>query len=965
MLQKIIPYIYRVQLRKFFIFAFSTLVLTAFTSKSYAQFRYLVASDKEYFIYEGETFNYIYPAEFRPLISGLENYAKLFKNLYEKEFFWQLDEKPEFVLASSQNQIANGFAAVAPRLFTTFYGGGPELIDEFSVHSWLYVLLSHEVSHLYQTNVKRGYSQTLKNLFGVSLPGGNAFFPPFTYTMHPNIFLPTFFLEGNATMNEMRFGNGGRLYNGAIRALFLNMAKNNKITFRQLMNDHIDFPYGRDKYWLGGFYFLDLAEDVGIKQANRFFYEHADYKANPFQIQAPFRKTFGLGYDEALARMLNRWKPLWQTQKMANEKAIAKSAFHTGLSKNDQEILFLTTPGDILAKINSLDLKTLKINKKTVNLPLGKVFRKNNGELIATGSASVDASHIKAGLFGEGYKIEKYSLDKYYYDTNENASVWADAKTSFYAAQLYLKLKNEKPIRLGATASSAFLGSDNKAYYFKQNAKTRTLYRNSEPIFSYKGYYGVPLEAATDNQIYFIGPTERGSSIFSYQDKKFSRRHSSDLIIDASLIDSSRALIVELNSSGYEYKIVNLEKINEAPFEYTYFVEEEPQKDLLAKLAKVESESHSMTISSDETLIDGKADSVAKNEKPYKTIREMQFDGIDPFIFFGSDTPAVASMNIRFSDPLQNHAVQVLLGSGSYNESNVGLQYINMKNIVNWDVLAQYEKRSTLEESTTSVDDFKIIDNFDAWVAAAGINSVFYKRPLSQIKLGSHFIYQYEDPNLNLINYEDVDQKYSLLTTLDYEYGASAPLAYSYSRYFKFEMAHELRRTAPNWVDPRNIYAGRATASLDIFKKTYLTATFQDSYTDSPYAIVKLDDSPDDTPYPSAVHVERYSNYFNTQYFEVRKASAEILQAFNIGFYFTKFPLALRRFALIGVYNEFYGATAARTEPETLFHEYGGGADVELLLLHRFPLRLRYLNVKSSFDDDTNEIIMAGLRQQF
>ncbi|MCB0351203.1 MAG: hypothetical protein KDD38_08470, partial [Bdellovibrionales bacterium] len=495
------------------------------STSSFAQMRFLVPNDQDYFVNDEGSYRYIYTASERALLPELIKYNQLFKNIYEKEYNWVFDEQATLVLASTHNQIANGFATPLPRLLTVYYSGGAEIIDEFSVGSWLYTLLSHETSHLYQLNIKRGYAQTLKNTFGPSDLTGAAILPPFTYTELSNAFLPAFLLEGNSTFNESRFGNGGRLYSGASRALLLQMTKAGDITTARLMNEHIEFPFGREKYLIGGFFFLDLARNHGTDAANRYFYNHADYKFNPFNVNDPFIETFGISYNLALKRFLDYWRPMSESQQSAKERPLFTSLAHPGLTKDQNEIRTLTTDGRKLPVARIFNLKTKRWTEKTVNMPMGKLFRDNKNNLVAASSEPINNREKRAGLYGENYRFSKKYLDKYVYDQKAGQMLWANAKSSFVSPDLYTNTKNKQHI--GQSSSSGIIGDDQNAYYFKQFAKKRTMMRGQEPLFSFNGFYGVPVEAS-GARVYFIGPAAWGSSLYYYENKNFFRAHKSD-----------------------------------------------------------------------------------------------------------------------------------------------------------------------------------------------------------------------------------------------------------------------------------------------------------------------------------------------------------------------------------------------------------------------------------------------------
>ncbi|OFZ12033.1 MAG: hypothetical protein A2Z20_07300, partial [Bdellovibrionales bacterium RBG_16_40_8] len=892
----------------------------------------------------------VYTKEQRSLLPELQKYNNTLRDLYEKDFRWQFDEKATLILASPQNQIANGYATIIPRLHTLFYGAGPELIDAFSANSWLYVLLSHETAHLYQMNAKGDYAKSLKKIFGQSQPQISSILPPFTYVEFANLLLPTFISEGNAVFNESRFGNGGRLYSGAARALVLQLARAGHINSSRLMNDHIFFPYSSEKYLVGGFLFFDLAKKYGVTKTNNFFYTHAKYEFNPLAINQPFLENFGVGYEQAINDFVISWRPLWQTQKSSSEKALFSSTTHAGITKDTKEIRLLTTDEKKIPQAHIFNLETEKWSTKSVNMPLGLLFRNKDGELISTSSEAINNHQINYGLFGEGYKIEKESLGKYYYDVQGDKKLWAEIKSSFFAPDLYAKIgpniKRHEYKHFGFVASSGIING-NDAYYFKQEHKKRTLYRDNKPLFSFSGYYGFPADINEDN-IYFIGPTERGTSLFLWRSGKFFRAHISDTIVDATLLNEKKALIAEITAQNYEYKIVNLNPTLESPFEYKYFTESEPEKSLLSNVSPPD-------ISEDQTIS-------LPVEKKYRAFSQWQFDGIDPLIFFGTQTPATANLIFHFSDPLQFHSLNLKLANESYGVYGSELQYINSRYIVNWDVLGSYFKNAALKNDKTMSSGYSVYERYDRWVLASGFDYLFYKRPLFRSSLASHFIYTYENPHVVSAEH---DNKYSILTQLKALYSISPALAYSPYKLINFELADNFTRNAPNWSAPRSIYGAQLTGTYDIFRETYLSATYQVAAADNSNNKATINFTNDGLPYSNATEVSKNTRYLDQDYFEVRKISAELKQAINWGFYPVKFPLGLRRMALVTEYNEYHGSLEKRKAPNTLFHELGAGFELELLTLHRFPFRLKFLNYESSYKNGQNIKVILGANNTF
>src|SRR6185312_2918723 len=135
-----------------------------------------------------------------------------------------------------------------------------------------------------------------------------------------------------------------------------------------------------------------------------------------------------------------------------------------------------------------------------VDLPMGRVFR-DGGALTSAASSTVDNENTKAGLFGDGQTLIPGSENKFVYDKQGSHLLYADANNSFLRYSLYRDVT-----RIGTTASSAIFGPEQKAYYFKQDQKIHSLYRDGEKLFSYRGYWGFPVDVDASGAVYFIGP---------------------------------------------------------------------------------------------------------------------------------------------------------------------------------------------------------------------------------------------------------------------------------------------------------------------------------------------------------------------------------------------------------------------------------------------------------------------------
>ncbi|MEQ1664661.1 MAG: hypothetical protein ABL927_04725, partial [Bdellovibrionales bacterium] len=642
---------------------------------------------------------------------------------------------------------------------------------------------------------------------------------------------------------------------------------------------------------------------------------------------------------------------------------------HSGINKNFQkngdEILFLTTNGKSLPVVNIYNTSTKKWSHKSTNIPFGRLLRNSDNKIYSVASKAINNHQISYGLYLTPNSWNPESINKIYYDIQGENKIWADANNSFLAPDVYVRLSStigDSPntIHIGSTASSAIFSRDHHVYYFKQKGKEHTLYKDQSPLFSFKGYYGYPVEVTEEEKIYFIGPTEKGSTLYSWQKNQFFREHSSDAIVDAKLVSSTEALISEITTDGYNYSISNLKESIASPFEYQYFFESDPKFQLLSDVTESAKITDASTSSSTATTAASAASSSVSNEREYSSFNNFQFDGIDPIIIFGATPGVIGQFAIRFSDPLQNNSLKILVGNGKYGENQFGLVYNNTKHVVNWDAQAIYRRQAVVD--TTVVNKPVVLDRYDSWLAATGFDYTFFKRSEWASSFSSHLVYENDTPKISVT---DAYQRFSLLSQILLDKIISPRLAYKSYQAINFEIANLNSRDINHWRELKNKFGTRLYVEQDIYHETNLTAGYSLVTTDSQTANLQLDSSSDNFPLPSAVNLSSYTTFIDQNYFELRKLHLDVSQTINWSYYFTKFPFSIRRFSVFTLFNEYYGALARREDPETLFHEYGYGLNFELLFLHKFPVKMIIRNVKSNYKNDSSGTIVLGANANF
>ena len=463
-------------------------------------------------------------------------------------------------------------------MFTTvFFPGGIPITEKFASPSWVYTLLTHEVAHLYQLNVKAPVSSLFHKIFR------NSVFAPVIPPVFlvPNIFLPNYIVEGNATYNESRFGLGGRLHSGEIRAVVYHLIKNHKITLPRLTNLHLEFPFGTESYFMGGYFASYLSEIYGHHATNSFFKYNARHTTIPFLFNETFKEIFSKDAKRLVNEFLTYTEKKASKQKSITSVPIAKGLGCSDFNHDGEKVYFLSNPDHRSPnRLNILDKRTQKLTQRQTQLPTGKVFFiKGKGFFSAT-SNIVNPTDTLYSLYGEKiYRLKDFD-SKWVNDMRGKKTVYTDIQKSLHQFHISVSRQNDLFERtFSTTANSApILDEKGNVYYFKQKKDRRFLYKNKRILFSFKGFYSRLMEASPKGHIYFIANTPYGSSLFVFKKRKVFRVFSSDTVVQARKLDKNAFLVCQVFNKGYKYEILSKDLMckKELPA-YYYYKHEDPK----------------------------------------------------------------------------------------------------------------------------------------------------------------------------------------------------------------------------------------------------------------------------------------------------------------------------------------------------------------------------------------------------
>jgi len=598
---------------------------------------------------------------------------------YEKFFGWKLDETLYVGLISDNNQIANGFSTQFPNNRQINYIGGTSHVDYFSNNSWLDLLIYHETTHNYQTNVKAsGVSKTLHSIIG----NGTVFFP-FPWFVVPNIVENSFMLEGNAVLNESWHGTGGRLYSGRFKAMMMLQAKAGNITPADMYNSKLKFPYAGDIYYqIGGFYNLFLAENYGTQTVDKYFYNNSAYWAFPFFTNYAMEETVGSDFETTMKEYSDHYAKLAENLVVADGEKLASSQFYSPLNANSDEIFFITNEtGYRVPELVVLQKSNEVVSKTRDSWMPGRVIKVDD-EYYTQGSNNTSPIKITQGLYNNNAFIKNATESKMIQGyLSDGRTVYFDVASSYDQPQLYVG--NEF---IGYTNSSVIIDKDDNIYYFanKNKGKEKTLYKNKTPLYTFEGFYGILSDVDTKGAIYFIANSELGSTLYRYKDGEVTRASNADNILEARLINDNEVLLSAVSDKDYYYVKNSLEDIKETPFNTKLFFEDKEYYKQYGQTTEA-------------TDIDT---SVVDTSDSYYSFLDMHYSGSDFQIGQATNKAIVGSLNISFGDPLSQNSANAFISRDDSNITIAGVGYSNSQyllqyTVIGYGVIDNYDRNNT------------------------------------------------------------------------------------------------------------------------------------------------------------------------------------------------------------------------------------------------------------------------------
>jgi len=336
-------------------------------------------------------------------------------------------------------------------------------------------------------------------------------------------------------------------------------------------NDNLLFLYRSHYYTLGSYYQYFLAENYGLKKTNSYWLKRSKHWLWPFVVNQPTKRTFGKDFDTLLVEWSDKMKQEAANVTEAKGELLTESQFYSALNGDDEKVYFIVNKsGREYPDLVEFDKSSKQAAVSVTTHAQGKVVKTLDGEYATQTGANVNPWRIYIGLYDDArFPVEgtQSKVVEGYLDNGK--AVYFDVPESYDQKALYVGDEYY------ATVHSSIYIQGNDIYYFIQKNKDRTLYKNKQPLYSFKGYYGHPIGISGD-AVYFIANTEHGSGLYRYASSKAELMNPADTIIDARLINDDTALVVSTGSESYKYMLVDLQAKTQKPYEITLFMENEP-----------------------------------------------------------------------------------------------------------------------------------------------------------------------------------------------------------------------------------------------------------------------------------------------------------------------------------------------------------------------------------------------------
>jgi Omp85 superfamily domain/WD40-like Beta Propeller Repeat len=199
-----------------------------------------------------------------------------------RQSFDRTPPRKTHVVLVDQWEAANGYATPLPRDTVVISAAWPQGVDFIGdTDDWLRMVFTHEFTHIVHLDRSEGWARAVRAVLGRD---GIAF---------PNLYLPTWQIEGLATYEESAVTGAGRLHAGDFRAIIREDARMGALQPLDRVNGGLtDWPSGLGAYAYGLDFHQYLADRFGAASLGRL--ADATSKRLPYLAAGAFRQVYGL-----------------------------------------------------------------------------------------------------------------------------------------------------------------------------------------------------------------------------------------------------------------------------------------------------------------------------------------------------------------------------------------------------------------------------------------------------------------------------------------------------------------------------------------------------------------------------------------------------------------------------------------------------------------------------------------------
>jgi hypothetical protein len=185
------------------------------------------------------------------------------------------------VILVDQTEVSNGFATPVPYdtvFITAVWPAGSEFIG--NLDDWLRLVFTHEFTHIVHLDRSEGWARFFRGVFGRS---------PYVF---PNLYLPTWQIEGLATYEESVVTGEGRLHAGDFRSVVTEAARSRRLEPLDRVNGGlVDWPAGDAAYAYGVGFHAYLAGRFGADKIAAL--AEATAGRVPYTASRVFKRVYG------------------------------------------------------------------------------------------------------------------------------------------------------------------------------------------------------------------------------------------------------------------------------------------------------------------------------------------------------------------------------------------------------------------------------------------------------------------------------------------------------------------------------------------------------------------------------------------------------------------------------------------------------------------------------------------------